>query len=506
MSLQAVWFKRDLRTFDHEALFRACQTGPTICFYVMEPEYWKLNNTSNRQWHFVRESLIDLAAQLKKIGGTLVIHQGSVVEFLQKLLDEHGAFTLHSHIETGIAWTYQRDIAVMQWCKTHRLHWQEYSQNGVCRPIRARNNTFMEHWVQWVSTPLFEPPNPTQFSEIQGNFSLEHLPIDICLDKYPCPGRQPGGRNAGLQVFESFLSGRGEAYSGSISSPITAESACSRLSTYISYGCLSLREIAQHTADRQEYAPSRQWAKSLAAFSRRLWWHCHWIQSFESRSGMEAKPIMAKMKQLERPFNQANFDAWSSGNTGWPLVDACMRFLHHQGWINFRMRAMLVSAATHSLSLPWQPVADFLAGLFVDFEPGIHYPQIQMQSGMMGNTVLRIYNPVSQAIDLDVNGNFVRKWVPELRQVSQTWIYEPWKMTPNLQEQAGWTKDYFYASPLVDYQRVHKEVKAAVSEIRAAGKSSVKQTPVHQGGTASIKKPKALKKKVSADPAQISLF
>jgi deoxyribodipyrimidine photo-lyase len=506
VSLQAVWFKRDLRTFDHEALFRACQAGPTICFYVVEHEYWKLNNTSNRQWHFVRESLIDLAAQLEKIGGTLVIHQGSVVEFLQKLLDEHGAFTLHSHIETGIAWTYQRDIAVMQWCKTHRLHCQEYSQNGVCRPIRARNNTFMEHWVQWVSTPLFEPPNPTQFSEIQGNFPLEHLPIDICLDKYPCPGRQPGGRNAGLQVFESFLSGRGEAYSGSISSPITAESACSRLSTYISYGCLSLREIAQHTADRQEYAPSRQWAKSLAAFSRRLWWHCHWIQSFESRSGMEAKPIMAKMKQLERPFNQANFDAWSSGNTGWPLVDACMRFLHHQGWINFRMRAMLVSAATHSLSLPWQPVADFLAGLFVDFEPGIHYPQIQMQSGMMGNTVLRIYNPVSQAIDLDVNGNFVRKWVPELRQVSQTWIYEPWKMTPNLQEQAGWTKDYFYALPLVDYQRVHKEVKAAVSEIRAAGKSSVKQTPVHQGGTASIKKPKALKKKVSADPAQIPLF
>jgi deoxyribodipyrimidine photo-lyase len=506
VSLQAVWFKRDLRTFDHEALFRACQAGPTICFYVVEHEYWKLKNTSNRQWQFVRESLIDLATQLKNIGGTLVIHQGSVEEFLQILLDSHGAFTLHSHIETGIAWTYQCDIAVLQWCKAHRLDWQEYSQNGVCRPISIRKKPFMEHWVQWVSTPLFEIPNPAQFSEIQGNLLVEHLPIDMCLDDYPCPGRQSGGRNAGLQVFESFLSGRGEAYSGSISSPITAESACSRLSTYITYGCLSLREIAQRTAGRQEYAPSRQWAKSLAAFSRRLWWHCHWIQSFESRSGMEAKPIMAKMKQLERPFNQAKFDAWSSGNTGWPLVDACMRFLHYQGWINFRMRAMLVSAATHSLGLPWQPVANFLAGLFVDFEPGIHYPQIQMQSGMMGNTVLRIYNPVSQAMDLDVNGDFVRKWVPELRQVSQTWIYEPWKMTPNLQEQAGWTQDYFYASPLADYQRAHKEVKAAVSEIRAARKPNEKQPPTNQGVTAGIKKTNKLKKKVNADPAQISLF
>lgn len=505
MPLQAVWFKRDLRTSDHEALYHACKAGPTICFYVFEPEYWQLNNTSNRQWHFVRESLVDLSAQLKKIGATLFIHQGHVLDCLQTLQDQYGSFTLHSHIETGINWTYQRDIVVSQWCKGRHLHWHEYSQNGVCRPISSRNNTFMGHWIKWVGKPLFETPSQANFIEITSGLAIEHLPIDVCLDDYPCPGRQSGGRSAGLTVFESFLSGRGERYSGSISSPITAESACSRLSTYIAYGCLSLREIAQRTADRQEYAPSRQWAKSLAAFSRRLWWHCHWIQSFESRSSMEVKPIMFKMTQLERPYDQAKFDAWATGKTGWPLVDACMRFLQHQGWINFRMRAMLVSAATHSLSLPWQPVADFLAKQFVDFEPGIHYSQIQMQSGMMGHTVLRIYNPVSQAVDLDVDGNFVRKWVPELSQVSPTWIYEPWKMTPNLQEQAGWTEDYFYPKPLVDYQRVHKEVKAAVTEIRLARKGNA-AVPAKQGNISKTSKPRVLKKKVSIDPSQMALF
>lgn len=505
MSLQAVWFKRDLRTFDHEALFRACQAGPTICFYVIEPEYWQLGNTSNRQWHFIRESLIDLSKQLQAIGATLLIHQGSVLEFLQTLEEESGSFTLHSHIETGIDWTYQRDLAVLRWCQARRVDWYEYSQNGVCRPISSRNNTFMEHWIKWVSMPLFETPQQAQFRQITGGLSIDSLPADVCQDSYSCLGRQSGGRNVGLSVLEDFLTGRGEAYSGSISSPMTAEAACSRLSTYIAYGCLSLREIAQRTADRQEYAPSRQWAKSLAAFSRRLWWHCHWIQSFESRSGMELFPIMSKMTQLERPFDQAKFDAWSTGNTGWPLVDACMRFLHHQGWINFRMRAMLVSTATYSLSLPWQPVANFLATLFVDFEPGIHYPQIQMQSGMMGNTVLRIYNPVSQAVDLDIDGHFVRKWVPELRQVSQTWIYEPWKMTPNLREQAGWTADYFYPTPLVDYQRVHKEAKAAVTEIRAGRKASAVQAAPRQKSVKSSQ-PRVSKKKTSADPSQMALF
>lgn len=505
MSLQAVWFKRDLRTLDHEALSRACQAGATLCFYVIEPEYWKLSNTSNRQWQFIRESLIDLSAQLESIGGTLVVHEGSVLEFLQSLRDSYGAFTLHSHIETGIDWTYQRDIAVAQWSKKNQCDWHEYAQNGACRPISSRNNSFMDHWLMWVSTPLFKEPSQAQFVSPQKSLPAKSWPNDVCVDEYPCPGRQLGGRGAGLNIFESFLNERGQAYSGSISSPITAESACSRLSTYIAYGCLSLREVAQRTADRQEYAQSRQWAKSLAAFSRRLWWHCHWVQSFESRSSMEMVPIMSKMAQLERPFDQAKFDAWSTGNTGWPLVDACMRFLHHQGWINFRMRAMLVSSATYSLSLPWQPVADYLARLFVDFEPGIHYSQIQMQSGMMGNTVLRIYNPVSQALDLDVDGHFVRKWIPELRKVSQTWIYEPWKMTPNLQEQAGWTKDYYYPKPLVDYKRTHQEAKAAITELRAVRKSNPMKKSTKQEDVKS-KRSKAIKKKVISDPSQMALF
>jgi deoxyribodipyrimidine photo-lyase len=505
MTPQLVWFKRDLRTFDHEALFRAAQSGPVLCFYVLESEYWQLNNTSNRQWLFIRESLIDLHAQLERLGINLIFFQGDVISFLEKIRQSYGSFTLHIHLETGIDWTYQRDKNVAKWCKNNQCKWLEYAQNGVCRPVRSRKISYKEHWAKWVNEPLFSIPKNIQQIAFTEGLLLEDLPMDVCTDEYPCPGRQFGGRKEGLKVLESFLHERAESYSGSISSPITAESACSRLSPHIAYGCLSFREIVQRTTERQEYAPSRQWAKSLAAFSRRLSWHCSFIQSFESQSDMQTLPIMAKMAQLDRPFDQVKFEAWASGNTGRPLVDACMRYLHHHGWINFRMRAMLISIATHPLSLPWQDVADFLAKQFVDFEPGIHYPQIQMQSGMMGQTVLRIYNPVSQAIDLDPNGHFVRKWVPELRQVSQTWIYEPLKMTPNLQEQAGWTKDYFYPQPLVEFNRVHQEVKAAVTEIRSHQKPS-KSIKLKKQDAGATNANKAERRKAKVDAAQISLF
>ena len=129
---------------------------------------------------------------------------------------------------------------------------------------------------------------------------------------------------------------------------------------------------------------------------------------------------------------------------------------------------MLVSSATYSLSLPWQPVAQWLAQLFVDYEPGIHYPQVQMQSGANGGTVLRMYNPVTQATELDPDGRFVRQWVPELRQVSDTWIFEPWKMTPALRQRVGWTPEADYPCALVDFVAVHRAAKDEMTALRAA--------------------------------------
>jgi deoxyribodipyrimidine photo-lyase len=112
-------------------------------------------------------------------------------------------------------------------------------------------------------------------------------------------------------------------------------------------------------------------------------------------------------------LEQQRFEAWCTGNTGYPMVDACMRQLKSTGWLNFRMRAMLVSFAAYHLWLHWREPGLFLARQFLDFEPGIHWSQMQMQSGTTGINTLRIYSPAKQARDHDPLGHYIRRWVPE---------------------------------------------------------------------------------------------
>ena len=115
------------------------------------------------------------------------------------------------------------------------------------------------------------------------------------------------------------------------------------------------------------------------------------------------------------------------GETGLPFLDACMRSLQATGWLNFRMRAMVMSVASYHLWLDWRAAGTRLGRLFTDYEPGIHWSQVQMQSGITGMNSIRIYNPMKQAVEHDPNGAFVRRWCPELRDVPDVFLHEPWK-------------------------------------------------------------------------------
>jgi deoxyribodipyrimidine photo-lyase len=529
MTLQVVWFKRDLRVFDHRALVEASQRGPVLCIYVLEDAYWQLAETSNRQWLFIRESLQDLAQQLAALGGSLLVVRSTVDEALTLLLQNLGAFVLYSHQETGNLWTYQRDMAVANWCKQHQVRWRQYAQNGVRRGHRkhqtAKKQSFtsqaattqssaarttvktatthdsdpwQKHWEQWSQQPLWPVPAALQLLNSKDlsatalgrkALTVTELPLQICDDEYTCPGRQPGGRQAALALLDSFFGQRSQRYQSSISSPLTAESGCSRLSAHLAYGTVSLREVLARLDDTLQHHPDRLWCRNLSAFRSRLVWHCYFIQKLETNPDAGLVNLNRKYDALQRPWHEPRFVAWSQGKTGWPLVDACMRYLIYHGWLNFRMRAMLVSVACYTLKLPWQPVSDYLARLFVDFEPGIHYPQIQMQSGTTGQQVLRIYNPVKQAQDLDPAGIFVRRWLPELAQVSNVWIFEPWRMPAEMKFRSG---AHDYPLPLVDFTLSHRQAKDEISllrsslvgkEVQGSGRSSSVNTAIDALGS-----------------------
>jgi deoxyribodipyrimidine photo-lyase len=171
---------------------------------------------------------------------------------------------------------------------------------------------------------------------------------------------------------------------------------------------------------------------------------------------MEFVSVNKGFHRLKKEPNAVFVKAWQEGKTGYPLVDACMRCLVETGYLNFRMRAMTLSFFTHNLWQPWQDASPFLARQFLDFEPGIHYPQIQMQAGETGINMLRIYNPVKNSYAHDEAGIFIKKWIPELEHVPLAYIHEPWTMSLLEQQFCDTYIGKDYPAPIVDSKITQK--------------------------------------------------
>ena len=453
-ALQIVWFKRDLRVLDHQPLLQASLIAPVLPLVVVEPPLWRQPDASARQWSFCLESLHDLRAALARLGQPLVVRVGSVVEVLERARQHFQIGGLWSHEETGNGWTYDRDRQVAAWARSHGIPWTEIPQFGVIRRLKRRDG-WARRWEERMAAPL--APAPAALTPLAGlDPGPLPSPMALGLAPDPCPLRQVGGREQGLAVLASFLQGRGRRYQKELSSPLTAFRSCSRLSPHLAWGTVSLREVVQ--AHRQQRTSSR-------GFEERLHWHCHFIQKLEDQPSLEWSELHPLTAGL-RPRNPERLAAWAEGRTGLPFVDACMRALINTGWLNFRMRAMLMSVASYHLWLPWQESGLHLARLFVDYEPGIHWSQCQMQSGTTGINTIRLYNPIKQGQDHDPEGQFIRRWLPELAAVPAVHLHEPWTMAQALQERIGCVLGVHYPLPIVEPKVAAREARDRIWALR----------------------------------------
>ncbi len=462
--IHLVWFKRDLRVHDHKPLWEAAQRGRVLPLYIVEPTIIHAPDFDPAHWTFIAATLAELRENLAALGQPLIVRVGGAVQVLKSLARQTTLAHIWAHEETGNQLTYQRDIAVRGWAKSAEIPFTEIPQNGVVRGLKDRTG-WVNLWHGRMKQKQAEIPEAIEGVGVQIGRIPTHQQLKLGRDRrVEIP---KAGEAIALATLDSFLHERGDHYLQGLASPVHAPDYSSRLSPYLAWGSLSERRVVQavrsrlyHVA-RDETLDRSQWKKNLKAFQSRITWRDHFIQKLESEPAVEFQNFIRALDGVREPhFDHAYFDRWCKGQTGYPLIDAAMRSLASTGWLNFRMRAMVVSFASYDLFLHWREPAQFLARAFIDYEPGIHYPQFQMQSGTTGINQIRVYDPTKQALERDPAALFIRQWIPELRRVPDLFVHEPWRMPPSVQREFACVLGQHYPKPIVD----HKTASTAAHE------------------------------------------
>lgn len=456
--INIVWLKRDIRTQDHAPLQAAESAGiPYLILYVFMPEVMQHADAALRHHQFCWHALKEQHEKLKKYDREVTICYGSIEEVFSYYLKAYEVRQVFSHQESGTEITWQQDRKIQRLLTSQGVKWQEFQRDGVERGISDRKG-WDKRWFQTMYSPSIENQYSQQEYPAFENPFPAPSELAASLEAIP-PQFQPPGERHAWRYLRSFAEERGKRYHLDISKPAKSRYSCGRISPYLAWGNLSIRQAHQFLKNHPNYKTNKRAFNGLCT---RLKWHCHFIQKFEVECTYETICINRGYEALEHGTDEKIIEAWKTGKTGYPLVDANMRCVMETGWINFRMRAMLVSFFCHHLDQNWKDGAYHLAQQFLDYEPGIHYPQFQMQAGTTGINTVRIYNPVKQSQDHDPEGTFIKKWVPELQPVPTAYLHEPWKMPPLEAVSIGFEIGKDYPLPIVDLAASGKAARTKI--------------------------------------------
>ena len=405
--IDIVILNRNLRLHDNAALFYGSLRSNYKVIYLYDEKYWEANGKSSRQLKFSTDCLDELNKDLEKLGSKVNIFEGSFDDLIKWIDLNFDDFFIHMNHCTDIDY-FRRGY------EKFKNHFEKklriYDDFGI-QLNNFDRDSWSKNWNHIMNADLLGKPKSSNIDLGLNLTNFDAFKNKIKSKFSNLKNIQEGGTSHAIKLLESFLNDRCENYRVKMSSPSLSEDSCSRLSPHFTYGSISIRQVYQRL---NESLPTLNNKKDLYSFKKRLYWHCHFVQKLHTEPELEFYSMHRMCDSLRTEHDDEIIEKWIKGETGFPFLDACMKFLNKHGWINFRMRAMIMSFASYNMWQPWQKTSPFLAELFTDYEPGIHISQVQMQSGVTGINLPRIYSVPKQSMDQDPNSEWTKNILPQL--------------------------------------------------------------------------------------------
>jgi len=459
----AVWHRDDLRVADNAALAAARRDGRPCPLFVFDPQYYESGMACDGRLRFLHECLTALRERYRRLGSDLALRRGDPLAVLDELPVDRVYF---NRSVTG-RYGWERDEAVAA-----RDDATAFADDGIVWNGASRDG-WQAQAEAYFAGDQYPHPRSLPANPLDSTTTVEGIEADYGV----VPGKavtETGGVGAAWDRLAAFAAATDE-YVGSISPPADAEHDTSRLSAHLTLGTLTPRQAYRHVAEHAVDGRGRE------RFTTRLFWNRHFSQKLADWPGAMDRAVNPVFRGMWRDTHDPELvAAWKAGETGFPLVDASMRALQETGWLNFRMRAMCASFYTYALQCYWKVGADHFYRHLIDADAAINYQQWQMQSGLVGVHPLRIYNPAKQVRDNDPDGEFVRRYVPELRDFPTEFLDRPERAPADVQADCGVVVGEDYPRPVVDFEARRTESREAYGAVHDRAREALSDPEVER--------------------------
>lgn len=462
-----VWHCRHLRTRDHPVLaYAAAEYATLLPVFIFDPSFYGPEGLAcDARIQFLHESIADLADQYGDRDGALTLCHGDPVQLLTAFAE--AGWDIATTADPTGRYGLRRDNQVAEACDVTFI-----DADGLVRGVENSRDGWSEQAEAWLTGALCSwDTDGVTVQSLDTPVTIDRVgdAYAITPDKRDVP---VGGTTAARKRVIEFLE-QINSYPANISAPADARTGTSQLSPYLRFGCLSVREVYQ-AVTKHDGAD-----RATELFKSRLWWNRHYNQKLADWAGWmdeAANPVMERFH--DDTHDPTLVEAWKHGQTGYPMVDASMRCLQATGWLNFRMRAMCASFLCDLLQQPWKIGADWFYYHLIDADPAINYTQFQIQAGMDGTNMLRIYNPRKQVRDNDPDGEFIYRWVPELQPLPVEYLDRPEKTPLYVQDNCDVTIGETYPYPIVEYEAAREAIVAKFEAVREQAKRALQNDAV----------------------------